>query len=64
MAKGKVKFFNRTKNFGFIEGDDGSDYFVHGSAVEGMIRDNDPVEFDAEESDKGLRAVNVRVDSE
>lgn len=60
MVKGKVKFFNRTKNFGFIEGEDGTDYFVHGSAVtQGFIRDNDEVEFTAETSDKGARAINV-----
>ena len=60
MVNGKVKFFNNTKNFGFIEGEDGKDYFVHGSAVSGMIRDGDDVEFTGEESDKGLRAIDVK----
>jgi CspA family cold shock protein len=59
--KGKVKFFNREKEFGFITGDDGKDYFVHKSGLEdGLIIDeNDSVEFSAEKGDRGLKAVNV-----
>ena len=59
--KGTVKFFNKTKGFGFIAGDDGSEYFVHQSGLaEGVsIDDNDIVNFDVEEGERGLKAVNV-----
>ena len=60
--KGKVKFFNEGKGFGFITGDDGKDVFVHTSGIqEGVVlRDNDSVEFDVEQGDKGAKAVNVK----
>ncbi len=60
--KGTVKFFNASKGFGFITAEDGKDYFVHQSALaEGVIlQDNDPVEFDVEEGDRGPKAANVR----
>ena len=59
--KGKVKFFNRTKGFGFITAEDGNDYFVHKNDLnEGVdLSDNDSVTFDVEESPKGKKAVRV-----
>jgi len=59
--KGTVKFYNFKKEFGFIAGEDGKDYFVHRTALKPgtKLRDNDKVEFDAEEADKGPRALNV-----
>ena len=59
--KGKVKFFNAGKGFGFISAEDGKDYFVHQSALkEGVVlNDNDEVTFDVEQGDRGPRAVNV-----
>ena len=65
MAKGKVKWFNDQKGFGFITPDDGSkDLFVHHTAIQGegfrSLAENQAVEFDVQESDKGPRAVNVR----
>lgn len=61
MEKGKVKFFNSEKNFGFINGDNESSYFVHGSQIpEDGITEGDEVEFDTEETDRGLRALNVK----
>jgi cold shock protein len=58
---GKVKFYNEGKGFGFIEADDGKDYFVHQTGLnEGVIlRENDAVSFDVEEGDRGPKAVNV-----
>ena len=60
--KGKVKFFNHEKGFGFIIGDDGKDYFVHESGLEKdvVIDEDDAVEFSTEQGDKGLKAINVK----
>ena len=59
--KGKVKFFNREQEFGFIIGDDGKEYFVHKSGLQDdlTIDKNDLVEFSLEKGDKGLKAVKV-----
>ena len=64
--KGKVKFFNPEKRFGFITGEDGKEYFVHQSALkEGVnIKDEDAVTFDVEQGDRGPKAANVALDSE
>ena len=61
--KGTVKFFNRIKGFGFIKGEDEKDYFVHISAIEGgkFLNENDQVEFDAMEDEKGLKAQNIKI---
>ena len=64
MNKGKVKWFNAEKGFGFITRDDGVDVFVHYSAItmEGfkIINEDDIVSFDTVEGPKGLQAANVR----
>ena len=59
--KGTVKFFNSEKEFGFIIGEDGKDYFVHKSDLkEGMnIDKDDSVTFETEKGDRGLKAVKV-----
>lgn len=59
MKKGKVKFFNDAKGFGFILGDDGQEVFVHASALKQDIRENDQVTYDTENGKKGLNAINV-----
>jgi cold shock protein len=60
--KGTVKFFNGDKEFGFIAGEDGKEYFVHKTGLEAnvTIDKDDAVTFDAEKGDKGMKAVNVK----
>jgi len=62
MVEGTVKFFNRMKSFGFINGDDGKDYFVHESGIAGggSINEGDRVSFDIVEGDRGPKAENVK----
>ncbi|MFC3158385.1 MULTISPECIES: cold-shock protein [Chryseobacterium] len=63
MQQGTVKFFNEAKGFGFISPADGSkDIFVHSSGlVSGSIRENDKVNFNIQQGDRGLNAVNVKL---
>lgn len=66
MAQGKVKFFDTQKGFGFIEPEDGGkDVFVHRNNVENLdynqgLEDGESVEYEVEETPKGLSATNVR----
>ena len=61
--KGKVKFFNDAKGFGFIiDEETQKDYFVHVSGLIDEIREGDEVDFELTEGRKGLNAINVRVD--
>jgi CspA family cold shock protein len=63
MAKGRVKWFNETKGFGFIEQDSGEDVFVHFSAIQEAgfktLAEGQEVEFEVVQGDKGPKAVNV-----
>lgn len=65
MARGKVKWFNDQKGYGFIAREDGSgDVFVHFSSIQGdgfkTLAEGDNVEFDVVDSDKGSKASNVK----
>ena len=62
MTEGTVKFLNIRKNFGFIAGDDGKEYFVHSSGLtEGtQINEGDKVSFNVVEGDKGPKAEDVK----
>ena len=60
--KGKVKWFDPQKGYGFIQKEDGQDIFVHMNDLEGGItlNEGDEVEFEVGEGPKGPKAVNVR----
>ncbi len=62
---GKVKWFDGSKGFGFIEQEQGADVFVHFSAIQGdgfrNLEEGQTVEFSLESGPKGLRATNVVV---
>jgi len=64
MAKGKVKWFSNKKGYGFITKDDGTDIFVHFSAIvaEGYksLKENQEVEFEVTQGTKGEQAANVK----
>ena len=60
--KGKIKFFNEMKGFGFVTGEDGKDYFIHSTGIESnaSLNKDDEVTLEVETGDKGLKAVKVK----
>ena len=60
--KGNIKWYNHFKGYGFIEGEDGKDVFVHSTAlpIGAEINENDSVEYTIEESERGPKATNVK----
>lgn len=64
MARGKVKWFNNSKGFGFIGQENGPDVFVHFSSIQSegykQLDEGDEVEFEVGQGQKGPQAENVR----
>jgi CspA family cold shock protein len=64
MSRGKVKWFNDSKGYGFITTDDGKDVFVHYSAIQNdggfrTLAEGQDVEFEVVQGQKGPQAANV-----
>jgi CspA family cold shock protein len=64
MPKGKVKWFDNSKGYGFIQSEDGNDVFVHYSEVQGddyrkSLDEDQEVEFQIKQGPKGDQAANV-----
>lgn len=61
--EGKVKWFDHTKGFGFITGEDGQEYFVHHSEIQDdntNLEDDEEVTFETAETPKGVQARAVK----
>jgi CspA family cold shock protein len=63
METGTIKWFNRTKGYGFIEREEGEDVFVHFSAIQmdgyKTLNEGDKVQFEITDGPKGPQAANV-----
>ena len=60
--KGKIKWYNARKGYGFIEGEDKKDIFVHRNSIPDgtYLNEGDQVEYEIEDSDKGPQATNLK----
>lgn len=63
---GRVKWFNQSKGYGFIERESGEDIFVHYTAIQGdgfrSLTEGEEVSFEVTRGPKGLQAANVKVE--
>ena len=65
MTKGKVKWYNETKGFGFIETENGEDIFVHRTGLSNPydgLQPDQKVVFETKQGEKGLMAINVKLE--
>ena len=65
MTKGKVKWYNEIKGFGFIAAENGDEIFVHRSGIDSSVNGLQPeqdVVFEIKQGEKGLFAVDVKID--
>ena len=60
--KGKIKWYNSRKGYGFIEGEDKKDIFVHRDSIPDgtVLNEGDQVEYEIEDSDKGPKATKLK----
>ena len=60
--KGKIKWYNARKGYGFIEGEDEKEVFVHRSSIpaETFLNEGDQVEYEIEDSEKGPQATKIK----
>ena len=60
--KGTIKWYNNMKDYGFIKGEDGTDVFVHRTAIplRTDLYAEDTVEYEIEESERGPKATNIK----
>ncbi len=60
--KGKIKWYNARKGYGFVEGEDKKDIFVHRNSIPDgtYLNEGDQVEYEIEDSDKGPQATNLK----
>jgi len=60
--KGKIKWYNSFKGYGFVEGEDEKDVFVHNTAIPTgtNLDEGDQIEYEIEDSDRGPKAINVK----